>query len=191
LNSIILCPVCKNKRLCFYLFIPMDILDVNSMASSAASHDRDLHGIGGSRYRDFDRDSARVTGLVASSHGATNPATRERFQAAIDLAGGKASSRNSSRRWAKLVSEDASSTFRKVISVPYIQALIIWVVAAGLLYMLAPPIVCNSNDDDDLDAYKCNPSRVILWAAVAPLAFTLIPYFYGTMSPEPVVVAPG
>jgi uncharacterized membrane protein YbhN (UPF0104 family) len=173
----------------------MDFLDVNSMASSAASQGRDLHGIGGSRYRDFDHRSAHVEGVRApSSHGATNPVIRERFQAAIDLAGGKENSRKSSRRWAKLASDDASPMLKKIIKIPCVQALIIWVFAALLLYFLAPPIVCKSNEDDDLDAYNCNPCRVIIWAAIAPLVVMIyphIPSIYGTVASGQAVAVTG
>ena len=51
------------------------------------------------------------------------------------------------------------------------RALATWAVAAVVLYILAPPAVCNDPTGDALDGFSCNFWRVLAWAAIAPCLY--------------------
>jgi len=108
--------------------------------------------------------------LENSKRGLTN-----RFQRAINVAEGN-TTKLRSERWKHRIGGELSYATAKIHDNLLLQCVCIWIISALFLFLLAPPMVCYGNENDDLDSFKCSLSRVLGWSAVAPVAFITIPY---------------
>ena len=54
------------------------------------------------------------------------------------------------------------------------QALVVFVVVAGLLICLCPTFAARESSDDDLNQSRVDAGRVFLWASISAVAFVVI-----------------
>ena len=65
--------------------------------------------------------------------------------------------------------------YKRMLSKSWWLALVIWAGAFLFLWLVQPPIVCKTNSRDDLDAYTCSFPRLLVWSAIAPLLYFVLP----------------
>jgi len=56
----------------------------------------------------------------------------------------------------------------------WVQALVVFVVVAGLLICLCPTFAARESSDDDLNQSRVDPGRVFLWASISAVSFVVI-----------------